>query len=222
MMARMKRVFILLLGALVLAGLAVWMTLSAVPSAHTFVPAPDDPAELVDGINAYRDGDFGRAKALLVPLANDGNPIAMNAMGLMHDFGLGFEKDPVAACDWYEKSASAGYVSGQYNLSVCFENGKGRLKNIDTMIALRKLSAEQGDKLAQLNMALTYRNRGGENDMDNYRYWALKASKNGSTLARVALWADGEERLVPDLSWTEIACVVVLMSGLGQSHLACD
>jgi TPR repeat protein len=59
------------------------------------------------------------------------------------------------AVEWYTKAANQGLASAQYNLGICYEYGKGVMKNIFKAKEWYKKAADQGyekakDKLSKL------------------------------------------------------------------------
>ncbi|WP_135079241.1 sel1 repeat family protein [Terasakiella sp. SH-1] len=71
-----------------------------------------------DGYKAYDVGDYETAKSIMLLLAEQGNPKAMNAMGNFYSEGKAFPENAKIACDWYEKAANKEYASAQNNLGL--------------------------------------------------------------------------------------------------------
>ena len=141
----------------------------------------------------------------------------MNMIGRLHDRTPVFSDDPVIECDWYERSAKAGYPSAMYNLSICYELADGRPKDSDKMLHWRTMAAEHGYIDAMINMAYFDKEKG-----DNYRYWLRKAADHGSRYARVDLWMEGYKQDVPDITARDIVCVSVLILIFDEHFNACD
>jgi len=177
--------------------------------------AQDKQVEI--GVKAYDDGDYQRAKDILLPLAETGHPKAMNMVGLMHDDTTVFPNDPVVKCDWYERSASAGYMSGMYNLSTCFNHGIGRSNDKEQMLIWRTKAAELGYIPAMINLAGMDQNQG-----EHYRRWMNKAVKHGSKYAQVSLWLQGYKKDVPEIRVRDIFCVSLNILILDGDVLECD
>ena len=183
----------------------------------TFKATPEQDKLVEQGVAFYDDEEFAKAKAILLPLAQAGHPKAMNMIGRLHDNTDVFPNDSVVECDWYERSAKAGYPSAMNNLSICFEEGIGRLKNIDDMLYWRKMSAKNGSKLGMINLAW-YDKEASE----DYRYWMNKAREHGSVYAKVSLFLQGYGHDVPDLHIQDIVCVYVRILIFDGSFLSCD
>jgi len=137
------------------------------------------------GVAAYDDGDYARAKAILLPLAEAGHPKAMNMVGLMTKFGNAFTPNLEVACNWYEKSATAGYPSAMYNMSICYD-GFGRPDDPETDKFWLLKAADAGNIPAMINLASLDSSKGTE-----YRRWMMMAQDHGNAWAKVDLWLQG-------------------------------
>ena len=167
-------------------------------------------AQVEQGVAAYDEGDYQRAKDILLPLAEAGHPKAMNMVGLMTKFGNGFTPNPEVACDWYEKSATAGYSSAMYNMSICYD-GFGRPNDPERHKFWLLRAADVGHVPAMINLSAFDPSKGEE-----YLKWHRLAIDHGSTFAKVSLWLDGFKDEVPDITFGEIVCVswnIILLDG---------
>lgn len=72
---------------------------------------------------AYLSGDFAAALALGTPLAEAGNPVAQNILGVMYEHGQGVEIDASAAMDWYAAAADQDFAKAFHNLALLHETG---------------------------------------------------------------------------------------------------
>ncbi len=72
---------------------------------------------LEEGLAAFRDGNYARAKLLLQPIAEQGNAEAQCILGNLYQLGLGVENDNAEAMVWYRKSAEQGYGIASSNLA---------------------------------------------------------------------------------------------------------
>ena len=59
----------------------------------------------------------------MVALANKGNAEAQYHVGMMHNNGIGTQKDPKQAFEWFQKSTAAGDPLGAYKLG-CYYDGQ--------------------------------------------------------------------------------------------------
>src|SRR5437899_8633412 len=94
-----------------------------------FIPTSVFSGDLEDGRAAISSKDYGKARALLTPLAEAGNPVAQNAVGVLYMEGWGVKQDYSAALEWYRKAANNGDARGQYNLGRMYDNGWGVQKD---------------------------------------------------------------------------------------------
>ncbi|MGE4528065.1 MAG: tetratricopeptide repeat protein [Rhodospirillaceae bacterium] len=156
-----------------------------------------------DGFKAYDAGDYEKAKAIFLPLAEHGDPKAMNAIGLMYDFGKGYPKNATTACDWYEKAAGIGYLSAQRNLGACYIQGQGRPKSLETGLSWVKRAANSGSVEAQLSLFSYYDDA---NNKKEAQRWLSMAMSSGSTVARVSGWVLGYKNTGTPISLKEVAC----------------
>lgn len=80
-------------------------------------------------IEAARDlmeaGKFVQAREALMPAARSGNADAEELIGVMYALGLGVEKDPERAFEWYLRSSLKGHPGAQSGLGWYYELGLG-------------------------------------------------------------------------------------------------
>ena len=177
--------------------------------------AQDNQVEI--GVAAYDDGDYARAKAILLPLAEAGNAEAMHIIGRMHEGTGVFPNDPKRECDWYERAAKLGLGTSMYNLSLCYDYIGGREKSRERELFWRTKAAEHGHIRAMLNLAGEDKTHGEE-----YRRWMNKAVQHGSKYAMVDLWLMGYERDVPAIRIRDITCTYIRIFIFDEDIYACD
>ena len=61
----------------------------------------------------------------MLPLAQQGNPIAQFNLGAMYSNGEGVAQDYKEAFKWYQLAAEQGVAQAQYNLGVMYSKGRG-------------------------------------------------------------------------------------------------
>jgi uncharacterized protein len=61
------------------------------------------------------------AVKILRDYSEQGNPLAMNALGIAYMYGLGVDKDSTAAFLWLERSGEGGYLLAYHNLGMIFK-----------------------------------------------------------------------------------------------------
>ena len=75
-------------------------------------------AEYQAGVKAFRVQDYATARALLEPLAQDGDPGAQGVLAFMYELGLGVTANRETARDFYRQAAANGDPSSQFNLGL--------------------------------------------------------------------------------------------------------
>ncbi|WP_135074918.1 tetratricopeptide repeat protein [Terasakiella sp. SH-1] len=185
----------------------------------TILIAPTTFAQTaIDGYKAYDAGDYEKAKAIIPSLAEQGDPIAMNAMGKWHHEGIIVEKSRKKACDWLEKAAKAGYVPSQYNFANCFHELGGRKENIKEHLNWLTKAGEQSHLRAQLRLMFWYM----DTNKKLAQLWGEKAAAQNNATARVSLWMSNLDDNIPPVKFSEIACVFFNNMILDKDWLTCD
>ena len=84
---------------------------------------------VVADIEGARDlmeaGKFEEAREALLPFARSGNADAEELIGVMYALGLGVEKDPERAFEWYLRSSMKGHPGAQSGIGWYYELGIG-------------------------------------------------------------------------------------------------
>ena len=111
---------------------------------------------LEDGVAAYQRDDFATAMRIWRPLADQGDAVAQNNLGVMYANGQGVPQDYAQALIWTRKAANQGDAVAQNDLGVMYRDGQGVvLDYAQAMIWFRK-AADQGDAVAQNNLGGIY------------------------------------------------------------------
>lgn len=76
--------------------------------------------------------------------ARKGDPVAQNAFGLCYAKGKAVVKNEAVAVDWYRRSAAQGYGPAFVNLSDCYAQGAGVIKDQVEAYAYACLASEVG------------------------------------------------------------------------------
>ena len=97
----------------------------------------------------FDKGQYKKALILWSPLANSGDLIAQNYLGIQYYLGLGVERNLELAKKWYEKAASKGFADAQYNLGVMYMNGELVGQDILTASMWFYAASENGNKNAK-------------------------------------------------------------------------
>jgi hypothetical protein len=83
-----------------------------------------------DGDAAFHNGDYAKAKRLLMPLAKEGNAVAERDIGLMYFGCNGVAHDSHEAIRWFLLSARQGQIGGQVSLGIAYAVGEGVEQNL--------------------------------------------------------------------------------------------
>ncbi|MCF6338591.1 MAG: sel1 repeat family protein [Gammaproteobacteria bacterium] len=75
------------------------------------------------GLLASESGDYAAAVMAWQPLASQGDAAAQFNLALMYHRGLGVALDEQKAVQWYQKSASNGYIKAQEFLAAAYREG---------------------------------------------------------------------------------------------------
>lgn len=111
------------------------------------------------GREAFVAGDYEKALDIWQPLAEDGDARAQFNVGLLYDEGLGVEKDPQQARQWWSKAAEQGLLAAGYNLALleleqaASEDGEG---DLETALAHLRQTAEAGHLPARYTLGKVY------------------------------------------------------------------
>ena len=144
---------------------------------------PSYSADFNKGLTAAQSGDFATALKEWKPLAEEGNAVAQNNLGLMYHNGWGVPQDYKEAVYWYRLAVEQGYAIAQYNLGLMYEKGKGVPQDYEEAVRWYQLAAEQGHSKAQGNLGVMY--AFGNGIIKDYVYahmWGNIASMNGNDL----------------------------------------
>ncbi|CAH1266986.1 KIAA0141 [Branchiostoma lanceolatum] len=94
---------------------------------------------------------------------------------IQHAIGLQLarEGDIRHAVDMFRIASAAGSAKAQYNLGVCYEQGRGVDRDLSKAAELYQQSAEQGHGRAQYNLATLYLHGGGGLQQDTHKALGL-------------------------------------------------
>jgi TPR repeat protein len=113
-------------------------------------------SSLSDAANAYVAGNYGKAKDLLKPLAEDGDASAQWMFGHMYHDGNGVPQDYKEAVKWYRLAAEQGDALAQTDLGAMYLKGQGILQEYTEAAKEFRLAAEQGFGAAQWYLGTMY------------------------------------------------------------------
>jgi TPR repeat protein len=102
-------------------------------------------ADMLQGEEAYEDGNYNKAFQLLLPAAEAGNPNAQYLIAIMYDFGRGQRTNHEEANVWYLKAAEQEQDDAQFNLAISYREGEGIEANEDRAVYWLSRAAAHGD-----------------------------------------------------------------------------
>ena len=150
--------------------------------------APQAHADVQSAIASYRAGDFQAAFDELQTIAEQNDPLAQHALGLMYAEGASVPRDRAEAARWYAKAAEQGLAQSQYNLAVSYYTGIGVRQDYALAAQWYRKAAAQGDSRAQNNLGYMYdTGRGVEVDAAQAVYWYQFAATAGNVNAQINL-----------------------------------
>lgn len=151
--------------------------------------APAMAETIADGIAAYRQGDYQRARDIWRPLAEQGDAVAQFNLGKLYEFGGGeMRQDYSQAARWYREAAAQGVAAAQNNLGLMHSQGLGVPRDAQRAAELWTSAAEADYSLAQYNLALAYfRGEGVTRNERVAALWFEKAAQAGLPDAQYAM-----------------------------------
>jgi hypothetical protein len=107
----------------------------------------------------------------MVVLANKGDAEAQYHVGMMYNNGIGTQKDPRQAFEWFQKSAASNHPLGAYKLGCYYAGQFAGVVTPDANEALKYklVSAKAGYALAQHDVANLYARQ--ENSEEAVKWW---------------------------------------------------
>jgi uncharacterized protein len=161
---------------------------------------------LEDGFAAYQRDDFPAAMRIWRPLADQGDPVAQNNLGVMYANGQGVPQDYAQALIWTRKAADLGDAVAQNNLGVMYRDGQGvALDYAQAVIWFRK-AADQGDAVAQNNLGgIYYEGQGVLQDFVRADMWFNLAASRAEDAETREQAAKNREILAAKMTPAQIA-----------------
>lgn len=148
------------------------------------LPAPGS-ASYLEGLNAYKGGNYAAAYLEWEPLARKGSRGAQYGLGLLYSKGRGVEKDQEAAVNWFRKAANQGLSRAQFSLALRYRSGNGIARDDTEAVNWFRKAADQGYARSQVNLAWHYlHGRGTPRDLTLAREWYQKAAWQGNAKAQ--------------------------------------
>ena len=108
---------------------------------------------LEDAKEAYDRGDFPTALRLFRSLADQGNAVAQQRVGLMYESGQSVQRNYAEAVKWYRRASDQGSQVCSGFSHQCYEVGSGVPQDYVQAYMWCNLSAAQGFQLAKYRRA---------------------------------------------------------------------
>jgi uncharacterized protein len=145
-------------------------------------------ANLEQGLDAYKRGDFGTALRAFREAAEAGEETAMFSLGFMYLRGEGIEADASQAAHWLRLAAERGIAPAQHSLALLYYEGRGVERNTAVAANYFESAALRGLADAQYNLGVLYsRGDGVAQDWALAQFWHRKAADQGLTESQLAL-----------------------------------
>ena len=108
--------------------------------------APCRELEICDSLFSqyWEAGEYGRIFPGLLPLAEQGYPLAECQVGYFYAQGLGVERDLDKALLWTRRAAEHGDRDGQFNLGCFYEEGTVLARDMEQAALWYQRAARQG------------------------------------------------------------------------------
>ncbi len=134
---------------------------------------------LADARAAYKRGDYATELRLLKPLADKGNGVAQDSLGMMYELGLGVRQNSATAVTWYRKAAEKGVAAAQDSLGTMYNLGLGVPKDYAKAVFWLRKAADRGNADAQASLGILYDLGHGvpKNDVEAYKWFNLAAAQ---------------------------------------------
>jgi TPR repeat protein len=124
------------------------------------------------------DVDFDGAKKWLTEAAQQESYDALHWLGVMHEYGLGLERDTRKARALYETAASNGHAMAEYHLALMHAYGDrpGTPQDLPRALTLFQKGAARNHGGSCFNLGrMTMYGQGTPVDYDVARYWFSRA-----------------------------------------------
>jgi TPR repeat protein len=108
-------------------------------------------ADLEKARDLMEANKFEQAREALWPAARSGNAEAEELIGVMYALGLGVDKDPVRAFEWYLRASMKGHPGAQSGIGWYYEVGIGTHIDLTRAYMWYALSAIGGDPDAAIS-----------------------------------------------------------------------
>ena len=112
--------------------------------------------DLASGIAAFEAKEFRRARQLLQPLAEDGNPQAQYRLAVQYQAGLGVVHNPQLAYHWMREAAEQDHDLALHGLGIMYLYGECTQKNAQQAALWLQRAADLGLEGSMAALASMY------------------------------------------------------------------
>ena len=147
-------------------------------------------SDLSTAKQAYDTQNYKVAFNIYSALAEQGNDVAQNMLGIMYRDGLWIPPDRSEAIRWFNISAVQGNAYGQSNLGrELFSKGSCFSSACPIALSWTRKSAEQGNVSAQVHLGMIHRMGWGgvAVDVNEAMKWLSRAVQQGSSAAAIQI-----------------------------------
>lgn len=204
-MTNCKRWAVSLLAGCLLAFTAVAWAQAPDPAAD-----PNDPINV--GVAAFNRGHWATAMRAWRPAAEQGNAMAQNNVGYLHEHGLGVPQSYVQAMNWYRRAAQQSLAQAQFNIGNLYINGYGVERNPREAVGWFRQAARQNLPEAMYALGMAYfEGVGVRQNPDLALEWLDRSARVGFSasqmmLAQLHLSGDaGREEPFKAWVWAQVA-----------------
>jgi uncharacterized protein len=121
-------------------------------------------------------------------LANEGDPGAQVAYGILHETGDGVPQNATEASKWYRRAAEQGDAEGCFRLGWLYARGDGLPQNLEQAAHWYELAAKKDHAIAQLSLGWLYLNGDGvTRDIPQAITWFKRVADRGDANAQYTL-----------------------------------
>jgi TPR repeat protein len=128
------------------------------------------------GVAAAKAGDYERARAIWLPLAEAGDPASQYNIGMMHARGEGGPPDYAEAARWFRMAAEQGQVQAQAHLGGMYARGIGVEQDYRKAADWHYEAAKQHRRESQYELGILYASgEGVKQDYEQAYFWLTLA-----------------------------------------------
>ena len=129
-----------------------------------------------------------RKLGVLLQMAESGNALTQNTLGVIYAEGEGVPQNYAEAVKWFRRAAEQGDAQAQCNLGLMYGKGIGVQRDNAEAVKWFRCAAEQEDAQAQFGLGVMYHEGGGvpQDDAEAVK-WYRRAAEQGDPQASLNL-----------------------------------